>query len=183
MRGVCVVCVSYVCQSTTLWTVAFFAVVLCLCGHHLQPSPWQTSATISQALVELLCIAHCASLIAHCSLCFTHGALPLFTQVVLAPSILSTEQVLTSLPIQRLRRNTLFVDVLSVKVFPKQLMMTHLPPEVGRGGRRVCVWEGRGCVGRDRVWGGERVCGEAHVDLRIHGAFLCASPPPREQPH
>lgn len=50
--------------------------------------------------------------------------------MVLAPSILSTEQVVTSLPIQRLRRNTLFVDVLSVKVFPKQLMLANLPPEV-----------------------------------------------------
>lgn len=50
--------------------------------------------------------------------------------MILAPSILSTEQVVTSLPIQRLRRNTLFVDVLSVKVFPKQLMLANLPPEV-----------------------------------------------------
>ncbi len=66
--------------------------------------------------------------ITHIILTYWHHA-P-FTQVILAPSILSTEQVLTSLPIQRLRRNTLFVDVLSVKVFPKQLMMTHLPPEV-----------------------------------------------------
>ncbi len=37
--------------------------------------------------------------------------------VVLASSILSTENVLRSLPVQRLRRNTLFVDVLSVKVW------------------------------------------------------------------
>ncbi|KAL6764777.1 arogenate/prephenate dehydrogenase [Haematococcus lacustris] len=50
--------------------------------------------------------------------------------VVLASSILSTEKVLRSLPVQRLRRNTLFVDVLSVKVFPKQLLLSWLPPEV-----------------------------------------------------
>ena len=36
--------------------------------------------------------------------------------VILATSILSTAAVLRSLPVQRLRRNTLFVDVLSVKV-------------------------------------------------------------------
>jgi arogenate dehydrogenase (NADP+) len=36
--------------------------------------------------------------------------------VLLASSILSTESVLKSLPLLRLKRNTLFVDVLSVKV-------------------------------------------------------------------
>jgi hypothetical protein len=47
------------------------------------------------------------------------GLLPSYTSlqvVVLATSILSTEKVLRFLPVQRLRRNTLFVDVLSVKV-------------------------------------------------------------------
>ncbi|KAK9833303.1 hypothetical protein WJX81_004631 [Elliptochloris bilobata] len=50
--------------------------------------------------------------------------------VVLATSILSTEGVLAGLPVQRLKRNTLFVDVLSVKLFPKRLMLALLPPEV-----------------------------------------------------
>lgn len=50
--------------------------------------------------------------------------------VVLASSILSTKQVLQAIPMQRLRRSTLFVDVLSVKLFPKQLMLAELPPEV-----------------------------------------------------
>jgi len=50
--------------------------------------------------------------------------------VVLATSILSAERVLSTLPIQRLKRSTLFVDVLSVKVFPKQLLLSVLPPEV-----------------------------------------------------
>lgn len=50
--------------------------------------------------------------------------------VVLASSILSAKQVLESIPVQRLRRSTLFVDVLSVKLFPKQLMLAELPPEV-----------------------------------------------------
>ncbi|GAX79237.1 hypothetical protein CEUSTIGMA_g6677.t1 [Chlamydomonas eustigma] len=50
--------------------------------------------------------------------------------VILCTSILSTESVLASLPVLRLKRNTLFVDVLSVKVFPKQLMLERLPPEV-----------------------------------------------------
>ena len=47
--------------------------------------------------------------------------------VVLASSIISTEKVLQAMPLQRLRRSTLFVDVLSVKVFPKQLFLKELP--------------------------------------------------------
>lgn len=43
--------------------------------------------------------------------------------VLLCTSILSTEAVLNSLPTQRLKRNTLFVDVLSVKEFPKKLFL------------------------------------------------------------
>ncbi|KAL3677851.1 hypothetical protein R1sor_020807 [Riccia sorocarpa] len=49
--------------------------------------------------------------------------------VVLCTSILSTEQVLSSLPIQRLKRSTLFVDVLSVKEFPRNLFLQVLPKE------------------------------------------------------
>ncbi|KAG0470307.1 hypothetical protein HPP92_017007 [Vanilla planifolia] len=48
--------------------------------------------------------------------------------VLLSTSILSTAPVLRALPIQRLRRNTLFADVLSVKEFPKSLFLKHLPP-------------------------------------------------------
>ncbi|CAL5049641.1 unnamed protein product [Urochloa decumbens] len=48
--------------------------------------------------------------------------------VLLATSILSAEAVLRSLPVHRLRRNTLFVDVLSVKEFPKNLL-SSLPPD------------------------------------------------------
>ncbi|KAI7837343.1 hypothetical protein COHA_008858 [Chlorella ohadii] len=50
--------------------------------------------------------------------------------VILATSILSTESVLAALPVQRLKRSTLFVDVLSVKEFPKRLLLRVLPPEV-----------------------------------------------------
>jgi arogenate dehydrogenase (NADP+) len=50
--------------------------------------------------------------------------------VILATSILSLEAVLASLPVQRLRRSTLFVDVLSVKEFPKRLLLAALPPQV-----------------------------------------------------
>eukprot|EP00892_Ulva_mutabilis_P003160 jgi/Ulvmu1/12845/UM098_0030.1 len=50
--------------------------------------------------------------------------------VILASSILSTKKVLESLPLLRFKRNTLFVDVLSVKVFPKQLLLSQLPPEM-----------------------------------------------------
>ncbi|KAE8682903.1 Arogenate dehydrogenase 1 [Hibiscus syriacus] len=49
--------------------------------------------------------------------------------VLLCTSILSTEKVLKSMPFQRLKRSTLFVDVLSVKEFPMNLFIQHLPPE------------------------------------------------------
>lgn len=49
--------------------------------------------------------------------------------VLLCTSILSTEAVLLSLPLQRLESSTLFVDVLSVKEFPKNLFLQVLPPE------------------------------------------------------
>ncbi|XP_012573499.1 arogenate dehydrogenase 1, chloroplastic-like [Cicer arietinum] len=48
--------------------------------------------------------------------------------ILLCTSILSTENVLKSLPVQRLKRSTLFVDVLSVKEFPRNLFLQHLPP-------------------------------------------------------
>ncbi|XP_058759724.1 arogenate dehydrogenase 1, chloroplastic-like [Vicia villosa] len=48
--------------------------------------------------------------------------------ILLCTSILSTEKVLKSLPVQRLKRNTLFVDVLSVKEFPRNIFLQHLPP-------------------------------------------------------
>ncbi|KAE8700614.1 Arogenate dehydrogenase 1 [Hibiscus syriacus] len=47
--------------------------------------------------------------------------------VLLSTSILSTETLLQKLPFQRLRRNTLFVDVLSVKEFPRNLFLKYLP--------------------------------------------------------
>ncbi|KAA6417099.1 MAG: arogenate prephenate dehydrogenase, partial [Trebouxia sp. A1-2] len=50
--------------------------------------------------------------------------------VILASSILSTEAVLNSLPVQRLKRSTLFVDVLSVKEFPKRLFLAKLPAQM-----------------------------------------------------
>ncbi|XP_018719441.1 arogenate dehydrogenase 2, chloroplastic [Eucalyptus grandis] len=49
--------------------------------------------------------------------------------VLLSTSILSTERVLRSIPFQRLRRSTLFVDVLSVKEFPRDLLLKFLPAE------------------------------------------------------
>ncbi|THU51888.1 hypothetical protein C4D60_Mb06t35810 [Musa balbisiana] len=49
--------------------------------------------------------------------------------LLLSTSILSAEAVLRSLPIQRLRRSTLFVDVLSVKEFPRNLFLQLLPPD------------------------------------------------------
>uniref|UniRef100_A0ACD5UGN3 Uncharacterized protein n=1 Tax=Avena sativa TaxID=4498 RepID=A0ACD5UGN3_AVESA len=49
--------------------------------------------------------------------------------VLLATSILSAEAVLRTLPLHRLRRNTLFVDVLSVKEFPRNLLLGSLPQD------------------------------------------------------
>ncbi|XP_022714796.1 arogenate dehydrogenase 2, chloroplastic-like [Durio zibethinus] len=49
--------------------------------------------------------------------------------VLLSTSILSTETLLQQLPFQRLRRNTLFVDVLSVKEFPRNLFLKYLPSD------------------------------------------------------
>ncbi|KAK4764326.1 hypothetical protein SAY87_013764 [Trapa incisa] len=48
--------------------------------------------------------------------------------ILLCTSILSVEKVLKSLPVQRLKRSTLFVDVLSVKEFPRSLFLQNLPP-------------------------------------------------------
>lgn len=50
--------------------------------------------------------------------------------VVVCSSILSSETVIRSLPLQRFKRKTLFVDVLSVKEYPKKLMLKHLSPEL-----------------------------------------------------
>ncbi|CAN6200553.1 unnamed protein product [Urochloa humidicola] len=50
--------------------------------------------------------------------------------VLLSTSILSAEAVVRSLPVHRLRRDTLFADVLSVKEFPKNLLLGALPPEL-----------------------------------------------------
>ncbi|XP_062007710.1 arogenate dehydrogenase 1, chloroplastic-like [Rosa rugosa] len=55
-------------------------------------------------------------------LCKEHPEVILF-----CTSILSTEKVVRSFPVQRLMRNTLFVDVLSVKEFPKNLFLQKLP--------------------------------------------------------
>ncbi|RYR53884.1 hypothetical protein Ahy_A06g029127 [Arachis hypogaea] len=49
--------------------------------------------------------------------------------ILLCTSILSTVKVLKSLPFQRLKRSTLFADVLDVKEFPKNLFLQHLPPD------------------------------------------------------
>ncbi|XP_042477112.1 arogenate dehydrogenase 2, chloroplastic-like [Macadamia integrifolia] len=49
--------------------------------------------------------------------------------ILLCTSIISTESVLKSLPLQRLKRSTLFVDVLSVKEMPRKLFLQNLPPE------------------------------------------------------
>ncbi|KMT02732.1 hypothetical protein BVRB_8g193180 [Beta vulgaris subsp. vulgaris] len=49
--------------------------------------------------------------------------------ILLCTSILSTEKVLRSLPLHRLRRSTLFADVLSVKEFPRSLFLQLLPKD------------------------------------------------------
>ncbi|KAL5561219.1 hypothetical protein UlMin_030966 [Ulmus minor] len=49
--------------------------------------------------------------------------------ILLCTSIISTKLVLKSLPLQRLKRSTLFVDVIYVKEFPKSLLLNSLPGE------------------------------------------------------
>jgi len=49
--------------------------------------------------------------------------------ILLCSSIIATEAVLRSFPTRRLKRNILFVDVLSVKEFPCNLFLHVLPPE------------------------------------------------------
>ncbi|XP_062008072.1 arogenate dehydrogenase 2, chloroplastic [Rosa rugosa] len=49
--------------------------------------------------------------------------------VLLCTSIMSSEKVIKTFPFQRLLRNTLFVDVLSVKEFPRDLFLNYLPAE------------------------------------------------------
>lgn len=50
--------------------------------------------------------------------------------VIFSTSIISMESVLSQFPVHRLRRSTLIVDVLSVKEFPKRLMLSFLPAEL-----------------------------------------------------
>ncbi|KAJ6394747.1 hypothetical protein OIU77_023863 [Salix suchowensis] len=57
--------------------------------------------------------------------------------VILCTSILSTEKVLQTLPFQRLKRSTLFVDVLSVKEFAKTILLKYLPVEIGNEEDRI----------------------------------------------
>ncbi|KAI3679327.1 hypothetical protein L2E82_51459 [Cichorium intybus] len=49
--------------------------------------------------------------------------------ILLCTSVLSAEKVLRSLPLQRLKRSTLFVDVLSVKEFAKDLFLQIIPSD------------------------------------------------------
>lgn len=50
--------------------------------------------------------------------------------IMLCTSILSLSEVVKSLPFHRLKRPALFVDVLSVKEYPKQVLLQVLPPEL-----------------------------------------------------
>ncbi|PIA59598.1 hypothetical protein AQUCO_00400466v1 [Aquilegia coerulea] len=49
--------------------------------------------------------------------------------ILISTSILSLSQVLSSIPFHLLRQRTLFVDVLSVKEYPRQLLLQVLPEE------------------------------------------------------
>nr|UIP35202.1 arogenate dehydrogenase 1 [Leucojum aestivum] len=51
--------------------------------------------------------------------------------VLICCSILSTETMLRAIPIHKLKPDTIFVDVLSVKQFPRNLFLEVLPPEFG----------------------------------------------------
>lgn len=64
---------------------------------------------------------------------------PALQVVLLASSILSTENVIKSLPVQRLKRNTLFVDVLSVKVRGQRAGSAVLQQQLHSCGRRAAA--------------------------------------------
>ncbi|MCL7027033.1 hypothetical protein MKW94_026456 [Papaver nudicaule] len=51
--------------------------------------------------------------------------------ILLCSSILSTESILRSIPIHKLKSDTIFADVLSVKQFPRNLFLEILPSEFG----------------------------------------------------
>ncbi|KAI3965867.1 hypothetical protein MKX01_010824 [Papaver californicum] len=51
--------------------------------------------------------------------------------ILLCSSILSTETILRSIPIHKLKSDTIFADVLSVKQFPRNLFLEILPSEFG----------------------------------------------------
>jgi hypothetical protein len=89
--------------------------------------------------------------------------------VILASSILSTESVLRSLPVQRLKRSTLIVDVLSVKV-----------GRAGQGGSwRAAGGQlpGGGRAGLMQTARSRRCCG------RLHHSSQPRWHPPSSSPH
>ncbi|KAJ8616469.1 hypothetical protein MRB53_035841 [Persea americana] len=51
--------------------------------------------------------------------------------VLVCSSILSTESVIRKIPMHKLKSDIIFVDVLSVKQFPRNLFLEVLPPEFG----------------------------------------------------
>ncbi|XP_042486665.1 arogenate dehydrogenase 2, chloroplastic-like [Macadamia integrifolia] len=51
--------------------------------------------------------------------------------IVVCSSILSTETVVRGIPMHKLRSDTIFADVLSVKQFPRNLFLEVLPPGFG----------------------------------------------------
>nr|DAD24857.1 TPA_asm: hypothetical protein HUJ06_026321 [Nelumbo nucifera] len=51
--------------------------------------------------------------------------------ILVCCSILSTETVVRSIPMHKLKPDTIFADVLSVKQFPRNLLLEVLPPEFG----------------------------------------------------
>nr|WGU11309.1 arogenate dehydrogenase 1 [Crinum x powellii] len=51
--------------------------------------------------------------------------------VLICCSILSTETMVRAIPMHKLKPDTIFVDVLSVKQFPRNLFLEVLPPEFG----------------------------------------------------
>ncbi|KAL5997895.1 hypothetical protein ACLOJK_008828 [Asimina triloba] len=70
--------------------------------------------------------------------------------ILICSSILSTENVLRNIPIHRLKSDTIFADVLSVKQFPRNLFLEVLPPSFGI----VCTHPMFGPDSGKHGWGG-----------------------------
>ncbi|KAF9594699.1 hypothetical protein IFM89_034484 [Coptis chinensis] len=88
--------------------------------------------------------------------------------ILISTSILSLSQVLSSIPFHVLKKPTLFVDVLSVKEYPRQLLLQVLPEEADL----LCTHPMFGPVNGKDGWAGLAFMYER---VRIRNEDTCSS--------